>query len=151
MSKVLIKHIGVIRNGIPIFYNLPLWENNLKSLEGQEIEIIIAKKHKKPSNATYGYYRGGIIRFCSQLQLFDGWTEEEIHDYWSNEFLSTYKEILLPNGQKITKKSKTSTKSLSQEEMNEYIEKICRKLAELGIFVPSPEQFYINKYRSIKQ
>ena len=142
--------MGIVSNGIPMFYNQRLYIDTCKALEGQEFELIIVKKHKKPSTSTYGYYRAGIIRFCSQLAIFDGWTEDEIHDYWQKEFLSYPKIIYMPSGKPINKIITISTTVLNQDEMNEYIEKICRNLAEQGIIVPQPETFYLNKYRTKK-
>lgn len=150
MGKLEIRYFGVIRNGRRIYYNQELHERQLANLEGKEFEEIIKEKSKRVSTSTHGYYRGGILPSCINSSSFDGWTEDEVHEYYANKFLRhTYEKIL--GDKRIEIVIIKSTGDLNQSEMNYFVEQVSRDCAEKGIEILPPEQYNLTKYRVIKK
>lgn len=153
MKAPIYNHYGKIVNGKYVFYNPALHQKSLEMLEGKEFVLVLKEKFKKTSLDTHGYYRGGIILECMKYEMFGGWNEDEIHDFFAGMFL-TYKKIKtlkLPDG-KISAKEITntiSTGSLSQKEMNVFIESVIHWLANQGIVIHTPEEYYLGKYKTI--
>lgn len=149
MRKPEIKHFGIIRNGIKIYYNKELYEKQITGLEGKEFEEIIKEKSKKTSSSTHGYYRGGILPSLEESTVFSGWERNEIHEYFQSRFLmETYDRIV--NGERKEITTIRSTADLNQSEMNHFIEQVIKECAELGIEILPPEQYNLTKYRIIK-
>lgn len=148
MAKPKIKHLGIVKNGKKIYYNPGLYANQMRELEGKEFEEVISEKHIKPSTETHGYYRGGIIPTALLAEKFGGWTEDDIHLYYTNKYLKTVIEKFYPDGKREELVTIRSTGELNQKEMNEYIEKVKADLALEGIEVLDPQQYYLNKYKT---
>lgn len=148
-------HYGKVTNGSLVHYNWPLFKQSLASLEGKEFDLIVKEKRKRVSLDTHGYYRGGIIRECLQYEIFGGWEEEDVHDFFSFEFLGHTKTFMVRHDNGMISyrnlKKVPSTADLSQKEMNEYIEKVIAWLANEGIVVHSPEDYYLGKYKTIEK
>jgi hypothetical protein len=151
MKNTVIRHFGKIVNGKRIYDNPELHKEYITDLEGKEFEEVIKLKFKRVSIDAHGYYRAGIIKECTDYELFAGWEEEEIHKFFAGMFLS-YKvvEKYLENG--ITKQKEkeivTSTSALSTKEMFDYTDKVIRWLAQEGIVIHTPEQYIIGKYKT---
>lgn len=148
-KKIDIRHLGVVREGQRIYYNIELHKKQLIQLEGKEFEEIIKEKLVKPSSDTHGYYRKGIIGTCLESEKFGGWEESEVHAFFANMFLRTtlVKEI---DGKEYSIPYITSTGDLSQKEMNEFLEKVIAWLAQEEIEILPSENYKIAKYRTIK-
>lgn len=147
--KPLVRHHGNIENGIVYFYNLKLYEENVKQLEGKEIEVIIQEKHEEPTVDQHGYFRGGIVPTALESEKFGGWSEEEFVDFLKNKFLSRVilKEV---GGKKYTIVRLESFTKISKKMMSEFIDKTLNFLAEEGIDVLPPDNYKLNKYRTKK-
>lgn len=144
-TTLTIKHYGRVVNGKKVYLRPDILTKNLEMLEGEEFEEIIKKKAKAVSSRSKGFYFGGIIRVCSGQEMFGGWTEDDIHDYFAGMFLSHYAEEKAFNTKKETftktvQKVK-SISSLNSKEMSEYIEKVISWLAYHGIEIETPEQY----------
>ncbi len=145
-------HFGRIKNCKKIYYNPELYLKQLQQLDGKEFEEIIKEKHIKPSTSTHGYYRGGIISTCLVSEKFGGWTEDEVHKYFTNKFLKTVIEkVFESTGDIIELFYIRSTSELTQKEMNDYIEQVVADLTFEGIEVLSPDEYNLQKYRIIKK
>lgn len=149
-NKTIYRQYGKIINGKRIYYNESLHNQVITELEGQEFEEITKLKHKKVSLDTHGYYRGGIIKECLNYEMFRGWEEDDIHEFFANEFLG-YRRVLILHKDDGTIEQHpvpkiTSTSSLNQKEMNEFIEKVIAWLAQHNIIIKSPEEYYLGKY-----
>ena len=79
---VVLKHYGKIIGGKRRYYNPDLHNESLKSLEGKEFEEVIKEKHKRVSQDAHGYYRGGVIGTAMEFEMFNGWTKDDIHDFF---------------------------------------------------------------------
>jgi hypothetical protein len=151
MAKVIYHHYGKIVNGAAAYYNYPLFAQSLAELEGKEFDLIIKEKYKKVSLDTHGYYRGGVIKEALKYEIFGGWDEDMLHDFFASEFLRQVKVFQLQKEDGIHQAPITSirsTSSLSQGEMNEFVDKVIRWLANEGIVIHSPEQYYLDKYKT---
>ncbi|MCC7514513.1 MAG: hypothetical protein IT212_07455 [Bacteroidia bacterium] len=149
--KPEIRHYGIIRGAKRIYYNPELHTRQMQDLDGKEFEEVIKEKHVKPSTSTHGYYRGGIISSCLTTNEFAGWDKEEVNDYFCGLFLKRVVEKIFPDGKRVEVIHIGSTGDLNQREMNEFIETVVRYLAEKGIYILSPDEYNLTKYRIIKK
>lgn len=149
MSKALVKHYGRVVEGERKYYTEELLRRNLESLEGQEFEETIKLRHKKVSRDTHGYYRGGILPTCHESEWFSSVdTQDTIHEFFADLFLSFHKEVKV-GGQVLTIKKVLSTSEINQKEMNEFIDKVLAWCAHHDIVVLDPEQYNYQRYRTV--
>lgn len=151
-KHVTIKHFGKVVNGKRLYYNFDLHTENLHDLEGQEFVEVIKLKPKKVSHDAHGYYRGGILGTAMEFEMFSGWEREEIHDNHFSELFLTYKKTVkyMAGVETMyrTKTYKQSTASLSSTEMFDFCQKCIQWLAENGIIVLTPDEYYLGKYKT---
>lgn len=155
MSKVILKHYGKREKGKVIYYNPLLFLETLDELEGKEFECVYKEKHKRVSTDAHGYYRAGIIGECLKSELFGGWDKEDIHKHFAGLFLTyvTHEKCLDKKGNTIYKEVilKQSTADLSSKEMFEYCEKCIQWCAEHEIIIHTPEQYQLNRFKTIEK
>lgn len=155
MAKVIYHHYGnVNEDGSLFFYNKALFQQSTDLLRGKEFDIIIKEKHKKVSLDTHGYYRGGVIKEALQYEIFGGWDEGDLHNFFASEFLRETKILSLSKEGAVHQAPVTSirsTASLNQSEMNEFVEKVIRWLANEGIVIHSPEEYYLGRYKTTEE
>lgn len=144
----ILKHYGKIVNGIKKYYNPELYKLNIQDLEGLEFEEVIKKKSKAKSTDQLGFYRAGIIRECLQYEMFIHFTENEIHEFFTELFLSWNKSISVDGKNYLIKKI-TSVSDLSKEDMKNYIERCIHWCAEHNIIIKDPSQYELDKYKTI--
>lgn len=144
--KVQIKHYGRIKNGKKEYYNTKLYSEQMAELEGKEFVETIKEVYQKPSVGQYGYYRGAILPFCHQSEMFRHFdTKDDIHTlFFAKKYLSYTKMVVLPN-EKYEVQDTRSLADLDMKEMGEFIDRVIAWCYENGIKVPSSEEFY-NKY-----
>lgn len=156
MSDLVIKHKFSVHNGVRTYYEPDLHKRNLEAIEaagGQGVEMIRVAS-KRISNDTYAYFFGGIIKTALQFEIFRGWEEKDIRLYYEDMFLSYEKCLVLqddegmPVSQKIIKVHR-SISDCNQKEMNVFCEEVIADLAIKGIIVLTPEQYYLEKYKTI--
>lgn len=147
-NKPVLKHFGVIKNGVKKYYQPEIYRANILELEGQEFEEIIKKKHKQRSDDQAGFYRGGICRVCVQYEMFAHMEVEDVHEFFANKFLSYNKHLQVGDETFLLKKT-ISTTDLSKEEMGLYIDKVIHWCAEHGIEINDSEQYELGKYKTI--
>lgn len=152
MSKVIYKLYGKVVNGSLIQYNPDLHKQVVNSLEGKEFELILKEKKKRVSLDQHGYYRGAIVKECTNYEIFGGWSEDDIHDFFADQFLSYKKTLIVryDDGSELvrTLRKIESTSGLSTKEMSEFIEKVIMWLSSQGIVILSPEEYYLGKYKT---
>lgn len=152
MAKIIYHHYGKVTNGALVHYNWPLFKQTLSSLEGLEFDLILKEKHKRVSLDTHGYYRGGIIKECMQYEIFGGWDENDIHEFFADMFLKYTKTLIRSDiNKRILVTKVQSTAELNQREMNEFIDKVIAWLANEGIVIHSPEQYFLGKYKTVEK
>jgi hypothetical protein len=106
--------------------------------------VVELKKNKKRSNPQNAYYWSCIIPLVTDglKNLGHTWSEEDTHEVLKGLFLKRKKE--LPNGEIV--ETVGSTRKLTTEEFNEYIEQIAQFAASyLSLTIPAPgEQTTLN-------
>lgn len=151
MAKITYHHFGRVTNGNLVHYNYPLFKQSLAQLEGLEFDLVLKEKHKRVSLDTHGFYRGGIVKECLQYEIFGGWNEDDVHDFFADMFLSYTRTVTIKTENSVIHRNirKTqSTAELNQREMNEYVDRVIRWLADEGIVIQSPENYFLGKYKS---
>ena len=101
----------------------------LRSLEGQEVQVVVGKPRKPRSNQENRYYWGVVIKLLSE---HTGYSEDEMHDALRMLFL-TDKTSKMP--------TLKSTALLSTVEFEEYMSQIRMWAStELQVYVPEPNE-----------
>lgn len=153
MTKRTFRHYGTIVNGKKVYSNPDLQQISISELEGQEFEEVIQKRKKEASKNQYGYLFGGIFADALEYETFDGWTVKELEQFFVEMFLShrITKDILNEDGSKTSVNFliKGSLSGIDKESMQKFIDKVIRFLAEQGIVIKNPEEYYYGKYQSV--
>lgn len=151
-KNATIRHFGKVVNGKRIYYNDKLHSESVWALEDQEFEEVIKLKFKRISTDAHGYYRGGILGECLDYEMFRGWTRNDLHSFFSEKFLSYTKTSKYIAGEETMYREKIevqSTSSLSSKEMFEFCEKCINWCANQGIIIHSPQEYLLDKYKTI--
>lgn len=140
MAKII--HCGNVRNG-KLFFDLPkLWQHNVDKLDGKRFEIIIDKEWERPSKSQYGYYYAGIIRAtCMKTTLFEGYSEDEIHETLLHLVRSQKKILVKKDGSEEITIVKANFRRYSRDEMATYINDVLNWLATEDIHPLAPERY----------
>lgn len=143
------RYYGKVINGKLIFNgsSLQRFTLALQRMEGDEFEIEIRRRTSNVSEDQHGYYRAGIIRTALSSEQFGGWTEDELHDFLADRFLS-YVFHKNRNGNVTEVRGVRSTAHLNRREMAQYIEKCVAWLTNEGIKVGSPEEYHLKQYKT---
>lgn len=124
------KFPGTIKNGKPILDNLPKYRAYLSAFkEEARIELILRKQAKKRTDPQNRYYWGVVVPMLSE---HFGYTKEEMHEALKWQFLKKPEANPPTVG---------STRKLSTEEFNNYIESIqVWAASEYSIVIPDPNE-----------
>ena len=101
----------------------------LAKLEGAQIELVLRKYRCKRSNPQNRYYWGVVIDLLAE---HCGYEPEEMHDALKQKFLQIHGDTALPTVR--------STASLNTLEFTNYIESIRHLAAEMGVYIPDPNE-----------
>lgn len=137
-----INFYGTVVNGEMMHYRPILLKQHLHTMEGKEFRLTVTERETDNTKDQHGFYRYGIIRVtCMQTELFAGWRQDEIHDFFSDRFLTTEtsKEI---GGKMVVFRKKRSTSNLSKKQMAEFIQNVISFLADHGIHPLPPEEYH---------
>lgn len=157
MSEPTIRFYGTVVNGKRTYFRPQLHQKALEKLEGKQFEEVIKQRFEDESPNQHAYYRGGIIKAtCMETELFGGWSEVDIHDYFAKKFLTNIRPKVLkfPDGTETTIEvaHTESTGDLGKKRMSEFIDRVLIDLAENNIFPLTPEDYYYGKYsEQVKQ
>lgn len=127
-------HRGKITNQKVVLNNEIRYLENLKGLEGKEIELTIKEYKKDRSIFQNRYYWSVVLKILAD---YSGNTGEEMHEVMKQKFLGQ-KGIKFES--EVYFASLTTT-TLNTKEFEEYLEKIRRwALEELGVMIPLPNE-----------
>jgi len=123
---------GKVVDGKLMVDNRERFAEHLRTLSG-EVVVSVKKKRKIRSLNANNYY--WLILTIAGDEL--GYDPKELHDSFKALYLTdqTTKIPLI-----------RSTSKLNTEQFSQYLEKVIRQLAELGIVIPSLEEYYSSTY-----
>ena len=120
---------GKVQNGIMVLDDRSAFVEYLKSLEGKDIEVEVAKYHGLRTHPHNNYYRGKVVTLMSD---WTGFTPQEMHDTFKSMFLKETRRSKQGKAYDVVR----STTSLSTAEFADYVEK-CRMFASFqGLNIP---------------
>jgi len=122
---------GTVKNGVLKLFRKDIYEMYLGTLENKDITLELKKRSRKRTNKANRYYWAILTLIGKDL----GYYPEEIHN--------SFKALFLTDRTKKIPIVKSTTR-LSTEEFTEYIERISQKMAEIGIIIQTPEEYYNN-------
>lgn len=153
MAQPQIRHYGIIKNKKVLLHNITLYNRNIESLEGKQIEFTIKEIHESPTLDQYAYYRGGVIETALTAECFGGWSGDEVDKELSDMFLGINRmvEYKRKDGSivsKITRFVPSKDSSFPKKSMAEFIDKCIMFLAQEGVEVYSPEIYKLTKFKT---
>lgn len=123
-------HYGRVKSGKVNFVAAMAWAREVRSLEGQEVEVTIRKRRTqrslKQNRAYFGLIVSAIAEHC-------GYTKDEAHEALAWRFLRLGEpDAPLP--------TRRSTADLTTKEFENYTAQVKQFAAEeLGLFIPDPQ------------
>lgn len=149
--KTDVRHYGKITpEGKIIFTHPELWDEQRLALRGNDFELIIKKRVKKPSVDQFSYLFGGILRSIMNTNQFSHYDnpKELFEEIFSPMYLSY--QVMAKAGKKrwlVNKERHLS--DLSKEEMGELIDKMLIYCGQEGIEILDKEQYSNKFYKEI--
>lgn len=131
MNLLKNKTLGKIEKG-----QIKIWDKGLiKKYEGQEVDVWLDKHRDDRTLSQNSYYWGVIIPIIAEEWGEDA---ETVHDYLKKRFLTYYKTIKTPEGNK-TVELIGSTAKLNTVEFLDFNEKVKMWAAQnLNCYIPDP-------------
>lgn len=145
---------GTIKNGKRLYWKPNLHQTLISSLEGKVFEEIIRERIEPSTDDQRGYLFGAIIRkTCMNTELFGGWTEDEIYDFFAGKFFSVKKTVIFKGKEYTIKKPLSLNKrnGAGKKRVSEFISRIVEFLANEGIEVQDPSSYKLNSYSKINR
>jgi len=148
MKEPKYKHFFEVRDGKFIWEEKDMFKYKKMNLEGKKGYAIIELVTGDITPNQYAYYFGGIIRKeCMVSNVFQGLSENEVHQVLFAELRSSVKGIKLLDG---TTKLITVSEDFAaykKEDMRKYIEELIPHLHEKYHIYPKPaENYKYNKF-----
>ena len=122
-------HVGKVLRGKIALNDQDRFDNFLKSLEGQIVQVIVRKPKTKRTNQQNKWYWSCVVGIPAEHY---GYLPEEMHEAYKFLFLRKHEE-----GKPETVKSTTE---LSTKEFAEYCEQCRIWAAQQGFNIPSPDE-----------
>ena len=109
----------------------------LPTSKAWRVEVVEYRRRRSQEQNAYlwGVCYATILREGGEA--LGGWTADDLHEYFLGEWSGW--EVLEGFGKKRQKPKRRSSK-LSTTEFAEYVDFIHRQAAELGIYIPSPNE-----------
>lgn len=127
MAKIIPTFLADVNKGILNFKRLELFKTYLSNLDGQKVIVSVKKFYNSRSTKQNSLYWVWLTHIGYEI----GEEPEDLH--------TTFKSMFLTDRSKEFPIVKSTT-SLSTYQFMEYMEKIARKMDEMGISLPSPEE-----------
>lgn len=130
MTKFIPVFNGKIQNSTLHLEKADLFKLYLSCLEGQKISVVVKKYRKHRSKKQNSLYWVWLTFIGNEI----GEDPEDLHQTFKAMFLVDHTKKL-----PIVR----STTTLNTAEFMEYMAKIERRVSQIGITLPSPEEFYL--------
>jgi len=122
-------YVGKVLKGILRLNDQDRFDNFLKSLESQDVQVIVRRPRKSRTNQQNKWYWACVVGIPAEHY---GYLAEEMHEAYKFMFLRKHEE-----GKPETVRSSTE---LSTKEFAEYCEQCRIWAAEQGFNIPSPDE-----------
>ena len=127
MPKIIPTFLADVKKGILYFKRTDQFKMYIGNLDGQKVLVSVKKYYRSRSTKQNSLYWVWLTAIGNEI----GEEPEDIH--------STFKAMFLVDRSKKFPIVKSTT-SLNTFEFMEYMEKIARKMAELNIVLPNPDE-----------
>ena len=108
----------------------------LAALPGKALRVEYAEAKSKRSNDQNAYLWGLVYPTILQSGQLDGWTAEDLHEYFLGEIHGW--ETVEGFGRRRLRPLRRSSR-MNKAEFANYVAEIQRRMAELGIYIEDPQ------------
>ena len=142
------KHYFTVQNGKFVWEEKDMLEYKRRDLEGKRGYAIIEKAETDITPNQYAYYFGGIIRKeCMVSDIFQGFSEMQIHQILFSELRSSVKGVKMPDGRTRLHTVTEDFSAYNKDDMMKYIEELIPYLQTEYNIHPKPASHYkYNKF-----
>jgi hypothetical protein len=152
MEAGTVKHLGICKNGEFKPYKPGLLKSDLLRNDGKPMYLCLLPYREEKSTDQLGYLHGGIIEgACIHTEMFGGWTHDEIYNYFLSKFAQYDVHKESSDGTIIEFPVREQIRDFSKKRMSKFIEDVIAFLAINDIYVLSPDEYIIGKYKEVKQ
>jgi len=144
-----IRHYGKAKGGQMRFTenNRIKFERALQALEGKDFELSIKECSEPTTEDQHAYYRSFVRNTLVGCEIFGGWNEKRIHEFFQSQFLG-YTRMEIVTGKEYVVRKAESTANIGKRRMAEFIEKVIAWCAVEGITIGSPDDYFAGKYKT---
>lgn len=146
-----IRHYGKVQGGQMRFTekNRHKFEQALKYIEanGGEFELQIRPASEPVTEDQHAYYRAFIRHTLVEQEIFGGWGDDRIHQFFASMFLG-YTKMEIVNGKEYVVRKVESTANIGKRRMAKFIEQVIAWCAVEGITVGKPEDYHTGKFKT---
>ncbi len=122
---------GRVEKGVVVMDDPLRWRAVCARREGRRVQVTLKDEELKRSLQANRWYWSCVVPMFSD---WSGYDKDESHALLTGMFLKV--EKVLPTGEAIDVGGRTS--KLTTQEFAAYCERVCRFLAEQGMYVPQP-------------
>lgn len=127
-----IQSLGKVLDGKLILQDPNWFREQLKSLEGKEVDVIVKRRKKTRSNPQNDYYFGVVVP--AFMKIFEGagidYDKDKSHSILATKYLLIHEPYSRVR----------STTELSTVEFNDYLLELQQWAAEMGYYIPDPNE-----------
>jgi len=109
----------------------------MQALPGKQLKVTVAEARKRRSDEQNRYLWAAVYPTIIREANLQGWSPEDVHEYCLGEVFGW--ETMQGLGRKRVRPLRRSS-GMSTIEFSHYIAEIQRKFAELGIYIPDPNE-----------
>lgn len=109
----------------------------LAALPGKALKVEYGEAKAKRSNDQNAYLWGVVYPTILQSGRLDGWNADDLHEYFLGEVYGW--ETVEGFGRKRLRPLRRSSR-MNKVEFANYVAEIQRRMAELGVYIPDPNE-----------
>ena len=135
---------GTVNKGRVMIKNESFFSELISQFEDKDIIISLKEEKKKRSDKQNDWYWGvaiPTIQVDIQNQSGEIYSKDDIHDWNLNKAVKLKTEVKEMFGETIIIYRQKRTSKMNTKEFNNFKEKIQKYWAEMGIYIPDPNEF----------
>ncbi len=151
MSKnLLIKHFGYVAHNVFTPVDRQKYNNQLAGLDGKKCALMIEEVEDNATVDQHAYYRGAVIKTCLKSEYFAHSSDDDVHELFTTLFLG-YVVFINTGGLVWSDQRYYSTAKMKKKPFAEFLEKVIAWCAEHNIIIHSPEDYYLECFKTINK